>query len=348
MEKTVLVVTDAWHPQVNGVVRTLDELARSLKEQGIAIDFLTPDRFTTVPLPFYSDIRLALPTRRQVANEIDALAPDYIHIATEGPLGLVARGICLRRGLPFTTSYHTRFPEFVSARLPIPEDWSYWWLRQFHNSGNGMMVATATLGTEMAARGFHNIKRWTRGVDTALFDPARRQNLSLPHPIFLNVGRVAVEKNLPAFLDLNLPGSKVVVGDGPDLALLRQRYPDVHFLGRRLGTELAAIYASADVFVFPSRVDTFGNVILEALASGCPVAAFPVTAPNDILGDGGGVLSTDLRQAALDALALSREDARQKALTFSWSECARQFLSNLAGVPRGAFAGRGRRLRSVA
>lgn len=344
MEKTVLVVTDAWHPQVNGVVRTLDELARSVKEQGITIDFLTPERFTTFPLPFYSDIRLALPTRRQVAREIDALAPDYIHIATEGPLGLVARGICLRRGLPFTTSYHTRFPEFVSARLPIPEAWSYWWLRQFHNSGNGMMVATATLGTEMAARGFLNIKRWTRGVDTVQFDPARRQTLPFPRPIFLNVGRVAVEKNLPAFLDLDLPGSKVVVGDGPDLALLRQRYPDVHFLGRRMGTELATIYASSDVFVFPSRVDTFGNVILEALASGCPVAAFPVTAPNDILKDGGGVLSSDLRQAALGALALSREDARQKALTYSWSECACQFLSNLAGVPRSAFAGRSRPL----
>lgn len=348
MEETVLVVTDAWHPQVNGVVRTLDELARSLKEEGVTVHFLTPERFTTFPLPFYPDIRLALPMRRHVADAIDALEPDYIHIATEGPLGLVARAVCLRRKLPFTTSYHTRFPEFVSARLPIPESWSYWWLRQFHNSGNGMMVATASLGTEMAARGFHNIKRWTRGIDTALFDPSRRQELPFPRPIFLNVGRVAVEKNLPAFLDLDLPGSKVVVGDGPDLAMLRQRYPDVHFLGKRMGADLATIYASADVFVFPSRVDTFGLVILEALASGCPVAAFPVTAPNDILGDGGGILSSDLRQAALDALNLSREDARRKALTFSWGECARQFLSNLKGVPRNTFEERGRRLRQTA
>ncbi|KQV44143.1 MULTISPECIES: glycosyltransferase family 1 protein [unclassified Rhizobium] len=344
MDTMILVVSDAWHPQVNGVVRTLDELSRTVAEQGADIRFLTPERFATIPLPFYPDIRLALPTRRQVAEEIDSVAPDFIHIATEGPLGLVARRICLQRGLPFTTSYHTRFPEFVSARLPIPESWSYWWLRQFHNSGNGMMVATATLGTEMAARGFRNIKRWTRGIDTNLFNPSRRREDWLPRPIFLNVGRVAVEKNLPAFLDLDLPGSKVVVGDGPDLASLKQRYPDVHFLGRQMGADLAGIYASADVFVFPSRTDTFGNVILEALASGCPVAAFPVTGPRDILADGGGALSTDLRQAALKALDIPREKAREKALTYSWAECGRQFLSNLSRVPKNAFAGRGRRL----
>jgi glycosyltransferase involved in cell wall biosynthesis len=336
----ILVVTDAWHPQLNGVVHTLDELARSMAEEGIDVVFLTPQSFTTVPLPSYPEIRLAITSKRRVLAEIEAVAPDYIHIATEGPLGMAARRACLDRRLPFTTAYHTRFPEFIRARVPIPESVSYWWLRRFHNSGDGMMVATKSLGAEMAARGFSRIKRWSRGVDTKLFDPARRRDLGLPRPIFLNVGRVAVEKNLPAFLALDLPGSKVVVGDGPDLAMLRQRYPDVHFLGRKVGEELAAVYASADVFVFPSRTDTFGNVILEALASGVPVAAFPVTAPRDILGDGGGALSDDLREAALAALDIPRDLARSRAMSYSWRACAREFLGNLTRVPRGTFAAR--------
>lgn len=342
---TILVVTDAWHPQLNGVVHTLDELARSMAEEGIDVVFLTPQSFTTVPLPSYPEIRLAITSKRRVLAEIEAVAPDYIHIATEGPLGIVARRACLQRRLPFTTAYHTRFPEFISARIPIPESVSYWWLRRFHNSGDGMMVATKSLGAEMAARGFNRIKRWSRGVDTKLFDPAKRRDLGLPRPIFLNVGRVAVEKNLPAFLALDLPGSKVVVGDGPDLAALRQRYPDVHFLGRKLGEELAAVYASADVFVFPSRTDTFGNVILEALASGVPVAAFPVTAPRDILSEGGGALSDDLREAALAALDIPKDVARDRAMTYSWSACAREFLANLARVPRGTFTARRLSLR---
>uniref|UniRef100_UPI0031200F54 glycosyltransferase family 4 protein n=1 Tax=Thauera sp. SDU_THAU2 TaxID=3136633 RepID=UPI0031200F54 len=291
--------------------------------------FLTPERFATVPLPSYPDIRLAIATTRRVAGEIGALAPDYIHIATEGPLGMAARRACLQQGLAFTTAYHTRFPEFIGARFPVPERLSYWWLRRFHNAGNGMMVATASLGAEMATRGFRRIKRWSRGVDTRLFDPGRRQDLGLPRPVFLNVGRVAVEKNLPAFLSLDLPGSKVVVGDGPDLPMLRKRYPDVHFLGRRTGEDLAAVYASADAFVFPSRTDTFGNVILEALASGLPVAAFPVTAPRDILSPGGGALAEDLRTAALAALDIPRDLARKRALTYSWSACAHEFLGNL-------------------
>ena len=330
---TVLVVTDAWRPQLNGVVHTLEELARSMAEEGVDIVFLTPEKFATIPLPSYPEIRLALTSSRQVLAEIEAVAPDYIHISTEGPLGMAARRACLQRRLPFTTAYHTRFPEFISARLPIPESWSYWWLRRFHNSGEGMMVATKSLGAEMAARGFVRIKRWSRGVDTKLFDPARRRDLGLPRPIFLNVGRVAVEKNLPAFLALDLPGSKVVVGDGPDLAALR-----------KTGEDLASIYASADVFVFPSRTDTFGNVMLEALASGVPVAAFPVTAPRDVLGEG-GALSEDLRQAALAALEIPRDVARGRAMTYSWRACAREFLGNLARVPRGAFAARRLSLR---
>ncbi|MCJ8054230.1 glycosyltransferase family 1 protein [Shinella curvata] len=341
---TILVVTDAWRPQLNGVVHTLEELARSMAEEGIEVIFLTPEKFATVPLPSYPEIRLALTSKRQVMAEIEAIAPDYIHIATEGPLGMAARRACLQRRLPFTTAYHTRFPEFISARLPIPESWSYWWLRRFHNSGQGMMVATKSLGAEMAARGFTRIKRWSRGVDTKQFDPAKRRDLGLPRPIFLNVGRVAVEKNLPAFLALDLPGSKVVVGDGPDLAMLRQRYPDVHFLGRKTGEDLASIYASADVFVFPSRTDTFGNVMLEALASGVPVAAFPVTAPRDVLGDA-GALSEDLREAALAALEIPKEVALGRAATYSWRACALEFLGNLTRVPRGAFAARRLSLR---
>ncbi|UDF31029.1 UNVERIFIED_ORG: glycosyltransferase family 1 protein [Roseateles sp. XES5] len=341
---TILVVTDAWRPQLNGVVHTLEELARSMAEEGVDVVFLTPEKFATIPLPSYPEIRLAIASSRKVLAEIEAVAPDYIHISTEGPLGMAARRACLKRRLPFTTAYHTRFPEFISARLPIPESLSYWWLRRFHNSGEGMMVATKSLGAEMAARGFVRIKRWSRGVDTKLFDPARRRDLGLPRPIFLNVGRVAVEKNLPAFLALDLPGSKVVVGDGPDLAMLRQRYPDVHFLGRKVGEDLASIYASADAFVFPSRTDTFGNVMLEALASGVPVAAFPVTAPRDVLGEG-GVLSEDLRAAALAALDIPKDVARGRAMAYSWRACAREFFGNLTRVPRDAFAARRLSLR---
>mgnify|MGYP001220153082 CR=1 FL=1 len=336
----VLIVTDAWKPQVNGVVRTLEKLAETLARQGVEVEFLNPDGFRTLPLPSYPDIRLALATTRQIARRIDEAAPDSIHIATEGPLGILARRVCRARGFAFSTSYHTRFPEFVSARFPIPESLTYCWLRRFHNAGNATLVATPSLCGELEGRGFTKVGLWTRGVDIELFHPGRRRDLGLPRPVFLSVGRVAVEKNLPAFLDLDLPGSKVVVGDGPDLARLKARYPDVHFPGTRLGEELAACYASADVFVFPSLTDTFGNVILEALASGCPVAAFPVTGPLDILGDGkGGVLSQDLRQAATDALAVPREEARVKAQTYDWDECARQFLSHLP--PRGGRDQRG-------
>ncbi len=327
---SVLVVTDAWRPQVNGVVRTLEKLGEALEVMGVAMDVISPADFPTLPMPSYPDIRLAVAMPRQVGRRIDALSPASVHIATEGPLGLMARRHCLRHGIPFTTSYHTRFPEFLSARFPVPEEWSYRWLRRFHNAGQGMLVATPSLARELAGRGFRNIRLWTRGVDTALFRPDRARDLGLEGPVFLNVGRVAVEKNLPAFLDLDLPGTKMVVGDGPDLERLRARYPDVHFTGTLQGEQLAAVYASADVFVFPSRTDTFGNVILEALASGCPVAAYPVTGPVDILGDGvGGALDDDLREAALRALDIPREAALAKANSYDWHECARQFLSHM-------------------
>lgn len=324
----VLVVSDAWHPQVNGVVRTLSKVAEVLARTGVEAEFLTPADFRSFPMPLYPDIRLALATPRQVARRVAASSADFIHLATEGPLGQLARRACRKQGLNFTTSYHTKFPEYLSARLPIPESWSYARLRTFHNSGQGVMVATESLGEDLVRRGFRNIRPWTRGVDADLFNPDRRVPIELPGPIFLCVGRVAVEKNLPAFLDLDLPGSKVVVGDGPELPALRKKYPGVHFLGALPNEELAQVYASSDVFVFPSRTDTFGNVLLEAMASGCPVAAFPVTGPIDVVGPG-GVVAEDLREAALAALDVPREAARARALKFSWPACTQQFLDHL-------------------
>lgn len=335
----VLIVTDAWRPQINGVVRTLEKLGEALRARGVEVEFLTPEGYPTLPLPSYPEIRLALASARKIAQRIDEFAPDHVHIATEGPLGFLARRACLAGERAFTTSYHTRFPEFLSARTPVPESWTYAWMRRFHNAGQGMLVATPSLAAELAEKGFANLRPWTRGVDTELFNPKKRDDLGLKGPIFLNVGRVAVEKNLPAFLDLDLPGSKVVVGDGPDIARLKARYPDVHFLGSRTGEELARIYASSDVFVFPSRTDTFGNVLLEALASGCPVAAFPVTGPLDVIAQTQcGVLSEDLRAAALGALDITREQARSRALAYSWSECATQFLAHLRPVAERAAA----------
>ena len=329
----ILIVTDAWYPQINGVVVTLGHLKRNLEAIGVAVSMLTPAGFRTVPMPSYPAIRLALATPQAVEVLIAAALPAHVHIATEGPLGLLARRYCLRHGLTFTTSYHTRFPEYLRSRLPVPVSWAYSWLRRFHNAGTGTLVATRSLADELSARGFRDLRLWSRGVDTDLFRPDRRLPLDLPRPVFLYVGRVAIEKNLPAFLDLDLPGSKVVVGDGPALAMLRARYPTTTFLGQRSGEDLASIYASSDVFVFPSRTDTFGIVLLEALASGLPVAAFPVTGPADVLADGkGGVLSEDLRAAALAALSVSREEARAKALAHGWAACARLFLAHVRGA----------------
>ena len=281
----VLIATDAWHPQVNGVVRTLTSLAASAKGLGVAIDFLTPDGFPSVALPTYANLRLALPSRREIARRIATAKPDAIHVATEGPIGLAARAWCRRRRLPFTTSYTTRFPEYIAARFPVPESLSYAVLRRFHCAAAVTMVSTLSLMAELRARGFQNLRMWTRGVDTDLFAPERVLPLDLPRPIFLTAGRVAVEKNLEAFLSLDLPGSKVVVGDGPQEAELKSRFPSTTFLGLRQGAELAGLIAAADVFVFPSRTDTFGVVQLEALACGVPVAAFPVTGPKDVIGD---------------------------------------------------------------
>ncbi|MGE0280889.1 MAG: glycosyltransferase family 4 protein [Rhizobiaceae bacterium] len=327
----ILLVTDAWKPQVNGVVQTLERLSEQLEAMNIETAFLTPSEFTTAPLPTYPDIKLALATQGAVRRRIATIKPDHIHIVTEGPLGMLARWHCLAVKRPFTTSYHTRFPEYVRARAPIPESWTYAWLKRFHNAGAGTLVATPSLRAELTARGFDKIKPWTRGVDTEHFHPRHRGDLNLPRPVFLFVGRVAVEKNIEAFLALDLPGSKAVVGTGPALNALKSRYPDAHFLGQKRGLDLAQTYASADVFVFPSRTDTFGVVLLEAMASGLPVAAYPVTGPIDVVGPG-GALSEDLRAAALQAFDLDRDIPRKHALTYSWSSCAEMFMQHVRAV----------------
>jgi glycosyltransferase involved in cell wall biosynthesis len=329
----VLIATDAWHPQVNGVVRTLTSLARSAKSLGVEIEFLSPDGFPSVPLPTYPDIRLALTSSRQIARRIDQHRPDAIHIATEGPLGHRTRAYCLKRGLPFTTSYTTRFPEYIAARSPVPAAWIYGILRRFHAAAAVTMVATPSLMSELRQRGFSNLGMWTRGVDTTLFHPDRAIELPFPRPIFVYVGRVAVEKNLEAFLSLDLPGTKVIIGSGPQEPELRQRFPDTKFLGLIENERLAAHLASTDVFVFPSLTDTFGVVQLEALASGVPIAAFPVTGPKDVIGNNPvGVMSDDLRAACLAALHVSRGACRAFALTCSWEVSARQFIGHLRNV----------------
>jgi len=335
----VLIATDAWHPQVNGVVRTLTSLARSAKALGVEVAFLSPDGFRTVPLPTYPGLRLALPSRRHIARNIEQTRPDAVHVATEGPIGHGARAYCLRHGWPFTTSYTTRFPEYISARWPIPENLIYAALRRFHGAAAVTMVATPSLEAELRERGFSNLGRWTRGVDTDLFRPDRAIELPFPRPIFLCHGRIAVEKNLEAFLSLDLPGTKVVIGTGPQEAELKQRFPDTKFLGLIENGRLAAHLAAADVFVFPSRTDTFGVVQLEALASGVPVAAFPVTGPNDVVGSHPiGVLDEDLRAACLAALTVSRDACRDFALQCSWENSARQFIGHLRDVTTGRLA----------
>jgi glycosyltransferase involved in cell wall biosynthesis len=327
----ILLATDAWPPQVNGVVRTLTELARELAKFGHDVTAIHPGMFTTVPCPGYAEIPLALGARRRIGAMIDAARPDAIHIVTEGPIGFAARRWCLECGFAFTTAFHTRFPEYLAERHLAPRALTYALLRRFHAPAAGVMVATPSVARALTGRGFVNLLPWTRGVDHGQFDPGRRQaEIGFPRPIFLSVGRVAPEKNLPAFLALDLPGSKVVVGAGPQSAALRRRFPAAHFLGRHENGALATLYASADVFVFPSRTDTFGLVMLEALASGLPVAAFPVPGPLDVIGDSGaGVLSEDLRAAALAALDIPRTQCRAHALEFSWATCARQFVDQL-------------------
>ena len=329
----ILVATDAWRPQVNGVVRTLSALARAARGLDAEIDFLSPEGFWSVPMPSYPQLRLALPTPGAIAARIEAANPDAIHIATEGPIGHLTRAYCVQRRRRFTTSYTTRFPEYIAARYPVPPSWSYAVLRWFHAAASVTMVSTPSLYNELRERNFSNLGMWTRGVDTDVFRPDRAIALDLPRPLFVTVGRVAVEKNLDAFLSLDLPGTKLVIGGGPQLDELKQRYPEAVFLGELEHETLAGYLAAADVFVFPSKTDTFGIVQLEALACGLPIAAYPVTGPLDVVGANPiGALNEDLRVACLAALNVSRGACRDFALGYSWENSARQFLEHMNKV----------------
>jgi len=333
----ILVATDAWRPQVNGVVHTLERMSAAARDLDAEFTFLTPQGFASLPMPTYPDIRLALATPWEVARRIDAAGADHIHIATEGPIGWAARRYCRKRGRLFTTSYHTRFPEYISARTRLPEALSYAALRHFHSPAAATLAPTPSIKNELTQRGFDRVKVWTRGVDHGLYRPRPVDAVNLPRPIFLCVGRVAIEKNLEALLELKLPGSVVIVGEGPARGMLERRYPHARFLGALYGEALARIYASADVFVFPSKTDTFGIVLIEALASGLPVAAFPVAGPLDVIGQSGaGVLDDDLRAACLAALEIPRDRAREHSLRFTWRESARQFLQHIEASRAGA------------
>ncbi|HLY05454.1 MAG TPA: glycosyltransferase family 1 protein [Rhizomicrobium sp.] len=329
--RKLLIFTDAWAPQVNGVVRTLETLGQDLRTLGWQVRYATPLDHSTLPLPTYPEIRLALFPRRRLARTVAEFAPDAIHIATEGTIGMSARAICLARNIPFTTSFHTRFPEYVHARFPfISTGTVYRFLRWFHGPAAAIMVATPSLRSELEANGFRNLRIWTRGVDVAHFRPIPDAQMPFPRPIWLYVGRIAVEKNIEAFLQLDLPGTKVIIGEGPARLSLARAYPDAKFLGAKSGEDLVRHYSASDVFVFPSLTDTFGLVMLEALACGLPVAAFPVQGPRDVIGNAPvAALDSDLRRACLHALDISREHARAFALNRSWRACTEQFVSNL-------------------
>jgi glycosyltransferase involved in cell wall biosynthesis len=340
----ILIVTDAWAPQVNGVVRTIEITARDLTALGHTVQVINPLGRRTFPLPTYPEIRLALFPGRALTREIKAFAPDAVHIATEGSLGMAARKICLKHGIAFTTAFHTRFAEYVHARFAfVPESLIWRWLRRFHAPATAVMVATKTLRRELVEHGFKNLRLWSRGVDTERFRPIPDARHPFPGPIWLYVGRVAVEKNIEAFLSLDLPGTKLVVGDGPAKATLTRKYPDAKFLGALNGEALVRAYAGSDVFVFPSRTDTFGLVLLEALASGLTVAAYPVEGPRDVVGpesNGGtevAALDEDLRTACLRAWGLKQNPGaltpRAFAEAHSWRACTLQFLGNLAVEP---------------
>lgn len=332
----VLIASDAWHPQINGVVRVFETTRQHLVAEGHAVAVAGPDRFRSLPAPGYPEVRLALFPGKGLREMVEDFRPDAIHVPVEGPIGLAMRRICRKEGWRFTTSFHTRYGDYLNHRTGMNPDHAHRFQRWFHSAGARMMVQTNSLQNELTARGYRNITQWGRGVDTALFRPWRGEPgydpdfLGLPRPIFMYLGRVAKEKSLEEFFRLDLPGSKVVVGDGPSLKAYRAAWPDVHFLGYRTGEAIAQHLSAADVFVMPSRFETFGMVVLEALACGTPVAAYPVHGPADILdGASCGVLSQDLRQAALDALEIERQACRDFALQFSWSACTDQFARAL-------------------
>jgi glycosyltransferase involved in cell wall biosynthesis len=326
----ILIATDAWWPQINGVVQTLASTISELERRGHATHVISPQDFRNAPMPGYREIRLAWPGMTKIRSTLKEFQPDHVHIATEGPIGWAMRRICMKQRRRFTTCYHTRFPEYLRERLPVPVKATYRVFRRFHNASNGMMVATETIERDLKARGFQNLMRWSRGSDISAFKPGLPPVLDLPRPIFLSVGRLAPEKNIEAFLSLDLPGTKVVVGDGPLGPSLRAQFPQAVFLGVKTHAELPAIYGSADVFVFPSLTDTFGLVLVEALACGLPVAALPAPGPIDVIGSSGaGIISDDLQGAALAALQIDRGICRRHAETFTWERATDQFLANI-------------------
>ncbi|MFT4027032.1 MAG: glycosyltransferase family 1 protein [Novosphingobium sp.] len=349
----IAIATDAWYPQVNGVVRTLAATVAELDRRGYEVELITPERFTTIPMPGYSSIRLALAPRFSARKMLDAFAPDIVHIPTEGPIGWSARSWCLARGVPFTTAFHTHFPDYAALRTGISAERFWPIMRRFHAASRAVMVATETLTRCLAERGIERTRRWSRGIDRWIFRPGGETHpalADLPRPILLNVGRVALEKNLEAFLAADVPGTKVVVGDGPALEDLRRRYPEARFMGALSGDELASAYRSADSFVFPSKTDTFGLVVIEALACGVPVAALPVPGPLDILGPAGrgvdgdfpatvGALDHDLTVAIQRSLTLDRQAAAIFGARFSWEAATDQFLAAI----HGALEGRGKK-----
>lgn len=329
----ILIVSDAWFPQLNGVVRTLSTTRERLIGMGHEVEVIGPGAFKSVPCPTYPEIRLALTTPKRVGRLIERFAPDAVHIATEGPLGWCARHWLKRRSLPFTTSFHTLFPAYLKLRSGIPERWSFAFLRLFHNAATRTLYSTESLRSLLAGHGFQVLVQWLRGVDTELFRPVPPAQLGLPGPVLMYVGRLAVEKNLGAFLGLDVPGTKVLVGDGPQREALQRRYPEAVFLGAHHGEELVAHYCAADVFVFPSKTDTLGLVMLEAAACGIPVAALPVPGPNDAIGgSGAGVLDHDLGAAIQAAVGIDPKTCRDHALGHTWDVSARQFLNNLVPI----------------
>ena len=333
----IALVTDAWMPQVNGVVTTLVELHQGLLQRGHEVVVIEPSGFRRFACPGYREIELAWRPGKRVAALLDAAQADAVHIATEGPLGAAARAHCLRRGWSFTTAFHTRFPDILAKALHLPVRWGYAWFKRFHAASSGVMVPTEGMRGILESHGFRNLRSWSHGVDLSLFQPVPGADLGLPRPVFLFVGRVSYEKNLEAFLQLDLPGSKVVYGVGPLLGRLSRQFPGVHWQGVVSREELVHIYSAADAFVFPSRSETFGLVMLEAMACGTPVAAYPVPGPLDVVGtSAGGVLHEDLRQAALAALSLPREQARARALQFDWAPVCDQFVSFLVAARRGS------------
>ncbi len=331
----IAIVSDAWRPQINGVVRTIETIVKLLQAEGHEVEVFGPDRFRTLPCPTYPEIRLSLFPSARLHHMLKLFAPDAIHLVTEGPLGWAARAFCRKRGIPFTTAYHTRFPEYVRARIRVPVAWSYAFVRRFHAPSAAVLVVAQSIRDELAARGFTNLVPWSRGVDIAAFRPQPREELEDARPIWLYAGRLAVEKNIKAFLDLELPGTKWVVGGGPQMKDLQRRYKEARFFGSVDTDELSHRYAQADCFVFPSRTDTFGLVMVEALASGVPVAGYPVPGPLDVVTTPKvGALNEDLRAACLAAIDCDPVDCRAHAETFTWARCATQFRDTLRPIPR--------------